>query len=135
MLTSYHDHNFFLGNNDLKLDEVDLDGDFDPEEHDRKMKELFNENYYEGPEGEFKPEFPDIDEKLNLETNWDDIDPTDKEKIRNEFATDEQHCEDPDFNVSLYQIVKLHHIFACIFFYQYILICAIKFQILTPDGC
>ena len=30
----------------LGFENVDLEGDFDPEEHDRKMQELFNEDYY-----------------------------------------------------------------------------------------
>jgi protein KRI1 len=30
----------------LGFEHVDLEGDFDPEEHDRKMQELFNDEYY-----------------------------------------------------------------------------------------
>eukprot|EP01137_Pigoraptor_chileana_P001868 Opistho-2@40035 len=30
-----------------KFGGIDLEGDFDPEEHDRKMRELFNDDYYE----------------------------------------------------------------------------------------
>lgn len=30
------------------------------------MKALFDDQFYEGPEGEQKPEFPEIDEELEL---------------------------------------------------------------------
>lgn len=31
----------------LGFENVDLDGDFDPEEHDRKMREMFDDDYYQ----------------------------------------------------------------------------------------
>merc|ERR1719266_548950 len=54
--------------------EQDIDNDFDPEEHDKRMKEVF-ENYEEGEDGE-KPEFSDLsdsdlEEELEVE-NWDE---------------------------------------------------------------
>lgn len=48
------------------LQDEDIDGDFDPEAHDRRMQSLFNDEFYQGPEEEQKPEFPDIDEDLEL---------------------------------------------------------------------
>lgn len=83
------------GNEDLPLKEDDLNSDFDPDEHDRRMAEMFNNDYYGIDEGEQKPEFPDIDEELGIE-DWDNFD---KSKIPNIPENDFQqpHCEDDDF--------------------------------------
>lgn len=80
------------GNDNLHevLQEDDLNSDFDPAEHDKRMSEIFNDDYYGIDEGDQKPEFPDIDEELAVE-NWDNFD---KNKIN-----DEPHCEDDDFNM------------------------------------
>lgn len=88
------------GNDDMRFDNVDFDSDFDPNEHDKKMKEMFNDEYYAGGEDEMqKPEFPEIDEELDIEPKWDTYDPT-TDKINMEDASyEEAHCEDPDFNV------------------------------------
>lgn len=77
------------GNEEGAFDQLDFDSDFDPEEHDRRMRGLFNEDFYQGPEGEQKPEFPDLDEELEIE-RWD----------RDEVEVPEPHCEDENFNVS-----------------------------------
>lgn len=86
------------GNEDMKFNDVDLDGDFDPNEYDKKMSEMFNDDYYGAPEEDIKPEFPDIDEELEIESTWDNYDPNTNE------AYDEEehkgpHCEDEDFNM------------------------------------
>lgn len=82
------------GNDELKLRDVDLNSDFDPDEHDRRMREMFSDEYYGIDEGDQKPEFPDIDEELNIE-NWDNFD---KSKIPAQAVEEEQqHCEDDDF--------------------------------------
>lgn len=47
----------------------DIDGDFDPEAHDKKMRALFDDKFYGGAEEEQKPEFPDVDEDLNIGNN------------------------------------------------------------------
>ncbi|KAI8012985.1 hypothetical protein LOK49_LG05G02385 [Camellia lanceoleosa] len=68
------------------LDEDDLEKEFDPEKHDRKMKEAFNDDYYDvddaDPEfgtdrdedgDEFKkPDFDKEDELLGLPKGWDE---------------------------------------------------------------
>lgn len=54
------------GNTDVAFEEDDIEGDFDPEAHDKRMQSLFNDEFYAGPEGEQKPEFPDLDEELEL---------------------------------------------------------------------
>jgi protein KRI1 len=42
-----------------------LEGDFDPQEHDKRMRQLFNCEYYNEDENE-KPEFPELDEELEI---------------------------------------------------------------------
>lgn len=99
----------FIGNDDIHFNDIDLDGDFDPAEHDRKMTEIFDEEYYAAPENDIKPEFPDIDEELGVDKNWDDFDPHVDEIVDNEY--DAPHCEDPDFNVTiLYSELLIHDI-------------------------
>uniref|UniRef100_A0A6P7GKN9 Protein KRI1 homolog n=1 Tax=Diabrotica virgifera virgifera TaxID=50390 RepID=A0A6P7GKN9_DIAVI len=81
------------GNESLGFADADIDGDFDPEEHDRKMQVLFNDEFYNAPEDEQKPEFPDLDEELEIE-NWE------RYNGDNENANDYgPHCEDEDFNM------------------------------------
>lgn len=50
----------------MAFQEEDIDGDFDPETHDKRMQSLFDDEFYEGAEGDQKPEFPDLDEELEL---------------------------------------------------------------------
>lgn len=80
------------GDDAISFDYDDIDGDFDPDEYDRKMKEIFNNEYYQVDEGEAKPDCPDI-EDLKVE-DWDNYDP--KNDDENVDFNDE-HCEDDDF--------------------------------------
>lgn len=68
--------------NDCKLDVKDLDEEFDPEEHDKKMKAMFDEDYYVAEDANplfgsdvdddlEKPDFNKEDELLGLPKNWD----------------------------------------------------------------
>ncbi|KAH8270018.1 hypothetical protein KR018_002420 [Drosophila ironensis] len=85
------------GNDELGFRDDELDEDFDPAAHDRRMQELFNDDYYNVDEGEEKPECPsDIDE-LVLE-DWDNYDPS-QHKDAAEDGDYERHCEDDDFNM------------------------------------
>lgn len=65
-----------------ELDEDDLEEDFDPEEYDKRMKEMFDVDYYnaEDADPEFgsnddadleKPDFDKEDELLGLPKGWD----------------------------------------------------------------
>ncbi|XP_047958645.1 protein KRI1 homolog [Salvia hispanica] len=70
------------------LDKDDLEDEFDPVAHDRKMKEAFGEEYYgaedvdpqfgsdgdEDEEGLEKPDFDKEDELLGLDKGWDEVD-------------------------------------------------------------
>lgn len=82
------------GNEELAFKDIDLEEDFDPEAHDKHMKELFDEKYYAEDVDEDEPECPDI-EDLKVE-DWDNYDPNNDE---DDVACDyEPHCEDEDFN-------------------------------------
>lgn len=50
------------GNNNVGFDDIDLEGDFDPEKYDKKMEDVFNDDYYNDEDANVKPEFAnDID--------------------------------------------------------------------------
>ncbi|CAG9800792.1 unnamed protein product [Chironomus riparius] len=84
------------GRDDLELKEDDLNTDFDPAEHDRRMAALFDNQYYGIDGDDQKPQFPDLDEELNIE-DWDNFD---KSKVPAPEQDDtELHCEDDDFNM------------------------------------
>ncbi|XP_015119303.1 protein KRI1 homolog [Diachasma alloeum] len=85
------------GNNDLQFDSFDLEGDFDPADHDRKMVELFDEEYYNEGEEHVKPVFPDMDEELGVDITWDDYDPNSEEIELSERHAG-SHARDADFN-------------------------------------
>ncbi|XP_053955389.1 protein KRI1 homolog [Anastrepha ludens] len=82
------------GNEELGFKDEELEDDFDPEAHDKRMQEIFNDEFYEVDEGEEKPDCPsDIDE-LKIE-DWDNFDPNEED---GEYFND-PHCEDEDFNM------------------------------------
>ncbi|XP_034480476.1 protein KRI1 homolog [Drosophila innubila] len=81
------------GNDELGFRDDELDEDFDPEAHDRRMQELFNDDYYNVDEGEEKPECPSDIEELAIE-DWDNYDPR-----QSNDADEDGHCEDDDFNM------------------------------------
>lgn len=82
------------GNEELGFNDEELEEDFDPEAHDRRMQEIFNNEYYQVDEGEEKPECPSDIEELKVE-DWDNYDPNVEE---GEYYND-THCEDEDFNM------------------------------------
>lgn len=83
------------GSETIGFDDADLSDDFDPEEHDRKMQEIFNDEYYGVDEGEEKPECPDI-EDLKVK-DWDNYDPAEDDE--DGIDPSDPHCDDPDFNM------------------------------------
>ncbi|KAK6617201.1 hypothetical protein RUM44_005532 [Polyplax serrata] len=78
------------GNETIGFESKDLEGDFDPKEYDKRMSELFNSNYYEECPDEERPEYPGLDEELQID-NWDEW--------GEEQGHQELHCEDPGFNM------------------------------------
>lgn len=88
------------GNDDIGFDLKDLDEDFDPNAHDQRMQELFNNEFYSVPEGDAKPEFPELDEELEIE-KWDEWRGNSEvnEGGQGGVVENEPHCEDENFNM------------------------------------
>ncbi|XP_038067985.1 protein KRI1 homolog [Patiria miniata] len=85
------------GNTAVGFEDMDLEGDFDPEQHDNAMQKIFSEQYDALPEEDTKPEFEHEDWE---DENWDDWDGQDYgEEEYYEGGEEEQYCEDPDFNM------------------------------------
>lgn len=88
------------GNEELNIKQDELDEEFDPDAHDKRMAELFNDEYYQVEEGEEKPHCPSDIEDLQIE-NWDNYDPRQDQDYENDDlnSANEPHCEDEDFNM------------------------------------
>uniref|UniRef100_A0A1A8K8Z8 Protein KRI1 homolog n=1 Tax=Nothobranchius kuhntae TaxID=321403 RepID=A0A1A8K8Z8_NOTKU len=88
------------GNEQLAFSQDDLEGDFDPKQHDRLMQKFFGDEYYGGEEEE-KPQFEDDDE-LEEHWNWDTWTGEGQEEDYGEEECDGEdaagpHCEDEGF--------------------------------------
>ncbi|XP_070704677.1 protein KRI1 homolog [Pempheris klunzingeri] len=88
------------GNEQLAFNETDLDGDFDPQQHDQLMQKFFGDEYYGENEDE-KPQFGD-DEELEEHWNWDTWTGEEQEDYSEECDGEEYdgaelHCEDGNF--------------------------------------
>lgn len=79
----------------LPFKDEELDEDFDPDEYDKKMEEIFDNKYYQIDEGDEKPECPPVDD-LQTE-DWDNynLDDNRSDDDENEVL----HCEDNEFNM------------------------------------
>ncbi|KAL0073519.1 KRI1-like family C-terminal-domain-containing protein [Phycomyces blakesleeanus] len=55
------------GNDDLDLEKIDMEGDFDPDAWDAQMNNVFNEDYYEGEDNEKPVWDDDLGEEFNAE--------------------------------------------------------------------
>lgn len=80
------------GDENISFQDIDLDEDFDPEAHDKRMQAIFNSEYYQVDEGEEKPEAPSDMEELQVE-NYDEY------EAGQDHGLDVTHCEDDDFNM------------------------------------
>ncbi|XP_067426339.1 protein KRI1 homolog isoform X2 [Thunnus thynnus] len=87
------------GNQELAFSQADLEGDFDPSQHDQLMQKFFGDEYY-GEDEDEKPQFEDDDE-LEEHWNWDTWTGEEQEGEGGEeeegYDIEDQHCEDADF--------------------------------------
>lgn len=95
------------GNQQLAFSQVDLEGDFDPKEHDQLMQKFFGDEYY-GEEEEEKPQFEgddDDNDELEEHWNWDTWtgeqheEEYGEEYDGEEYNATEPHCDDEGFNM------------------------------------
>ncbi|CAH1774978.1 unnamed protein product [Owenia fusiformis] len=93
------------GNQELGFSIDDMEGDFDPAEHDKRMQELFDNQYYnDDADEETKPVFSD-DETGAYDENWDDWhgNAEQGEDYSYEGGDGDDYnapnCEDPNFNM------------------------------------
>ncbi|KAM4717604.1 protein KRI1 homolog [Anableps anableps] len=86
------------GNEQLAFSQADLEGDFDPNQHDRLMQKFFGDEYY-GEEEEEKPQFDDEENELDEHWNWDTWTGEEQEEEygEEEYSASGPHCEDEDF--------------------------------------
>lgn len=89
------------GIENVEFSAKDIEGDFDPEEHDKRMRKIFDDKYYRDGADEQKPEFPDLDEELEIE-RWDRYRDY-KEEDRENLNTEKNFAPDEDSNVSLFK--------------------------------
>ncbi|XP_029014384.1 protein KRI1 homolog [Betta splendens] len=83
------------GNEQLAFSRVDLEGDFDPQQHEQLMQRFFGDEYYGEAEDE-KPQFDDDDE-LEEHWNWDTWTGEGRDTEEDGYDASEPHCEDQDF--------------------------------------
>ncbi|PWA15577.1 hypothetical protein CCH79_00014719 [Gambusia affinis] len=86
------------GNEQLAFSQADLDGDFDPNQHDRLMQKFFGDEYY-GQEEEEKPQFDDEGNEMDEHWNWDTWTGEGHEEGHDEeeYSASGPHCDDVDF--------------------------------------
>lgn len=88
------------GNEKLAFDQVDLEGDFDPQKHDQLMQNMFGDGYY-GEDEDEKPHFDDEDDALEEHWNWDtwtgEREDGEEDCYDGEGQDYETNCDDPNF--------------------------------------
>ncbi|KAK7076765.1 hypothetical protein SK128_022982 [Halocaridina rubra] len=59
------------GNEDIDLGHVDLEDDFDPDQHDKYMEQMFGDDYYDPSNVEQEiPDFEDVEDDTKVFDNW-----------------------------------------------------------------
>ncbi|ORY07854.1 Krr1-domain-containing protein [Basidiobolus meristosporus CBS 931.73] len=82
------------GNNNVGFDDVDLDGEFDPNKHDEKMGTLFNDTYYDAEDNK-KPVFDDDIDISDIVTEEPVEEP--KKGKKNKKGKEPANVEEDDF--------------------------------------
>ncbi|ORX59286.1 Krr1-domain-containing protein [Piromyces finnis] len=77
------------GNKNVGFDDIDLDGDFNQEEYDKKMENIFNDEYYNDEDANIKPEFAD-------DIDIDDIVPKEEYNNTNEEEGNDGYDENAE---------------------------------------
>ncbi|XP_030401913.1 protein KRI1 homolog isoform X1 [Gopherus evgoodei] len=81
------------GNATVGFGEQELEGAFDPAEHDRLMQKFFGAEYY----GEVEEEKPQFQEEEGVDDGWNWDNWTGRGEWPEEEGSYEPHCEDPNF--------------------------------------
>uniref|UniRef100_A0A3B3TTH7 Protein KRI1 homolog n=1 Tax=Poecilia latipinna TaxID=48699 RepID=A0A3B3TTH7_9TELE len=89
------------GNEQLAFSQADLDGDFDPNQHDQLMQKFFGDEYY-GQDEEEKPQFDDEGNEMDEHWNWD----TWTGEEREEGFDEEEYSMDADYDPSQHTASK-----------------------------
>ncbi|XP_070838084.1 protein KRI1 homolog [Chaetodon trifascialis] len=86
------------GNEQLAFNENDLEGEFDPQQHDQLMQKFFGDEYY-GEEEQEKPQFDGDDGEVEEHWNWDTWTGEEQEEDYGEEEHDAAgvHCDDEGF--------------------------------------
>ncbi|KAM9745124.1 protein KRI1 homolog [Menidia menidia] len=101
ILEKLHRLQELTGNQQLAFGQADLEGDFDPAQHDQLMQKFFGDEYYEEEEAE-KPQF-DGEDDLEEHWNWDSWTGEEREEDHGEedyggeYDASGAHCEDENF--------------------------------------
>jgi len=88
------------GNKSVGFDDIDIEGDFNPEEYDKKMEDVFNDEYYNDEDANIKPEFADdidIDDIVPKE-ELEEYNNTNEAGNGEEAYPEEQYNEEEQYN-------------------------------------
>ncbi|KRY52549.1 Protein KRI1 -like protein, partial [Trichinella britovi] len=87
----------------ISLNDYDLDGDYDPDEHDRKMKETFNDEYYSrGDADQKRPQFSDSDDDEHFDNDEPTISSANTYRSINKKLKEEVLAQNSEIDVEKY---------------------------------
>ncbi|OUC43793.1 Krr1 family protein [Trichinella nativa] len=87
----------------ISLNDYDLDGDYDPDEHDRKMKETFNNEYYSrGDADQKRPQFSDSDDDEHFDNDEPTISSANTYRSINKKLKEEVLAQNSEIDVEKY---------------------------------